>query len=46
MDKMVKKVVGETMKKGEKIAPVKSIKLKIKFQKAEQKKRELAKKVA
>lgn len=42
----MKKVVGETMKKGEKIAPVKSIKLKIKFQKAEQKKRELAKKVA
>lgn len=33
MDKMIKNVVGKTMKAGEKVAPVKSIKLKIKFQK-------------
>ncbi len=45
MDKMIKKVVGETMKKGEKVAPVKSIKLKIKFQKPEDKKKEMAEKM-
>jgi len=33
MDKLVGKAVKDTMKAGEKVAPVKSIKLKIKFQK-------------
>ena len=33
MDKKVSKLVGDVMGKGEKVAPVKSIKLKIKFQK-------------
>lgn len=39
--KAVKKVMGE----GEKVAPVKSIKLKVKFQKPEEKKRAIAKKM-
>ncbi len=33
MDKAIGKMVQKTMGKGEKIAPVKSIKLKVKFQK-------------
>lgn len=33
MDKTVKNAVGKVMKEGEKVAPVKSIKLKVKFQK-------------
>jgi hypothetical protein len=33
MDKKVAGLVKDTMKKGEKMAPVKSIKLKVKFQK-------------
>jgi hypothetical protein len=33
MDKAVSKLVGKTMGAGEKIAPVKSIKLKVKFHK-------------
>lgn len=45
MDKKIiepfRKLVGE----GEKVAPLKSIKLKAKFQKAEGKKKELAKKM-
>lgn len=35
MDKKVGKLVKEVMQKGEKVAPVKSIKLKVKFQKAD-----------
>ncbi len=40
-------MIKDTMGKGEKIAPVKSIKLKVKFQKAEKegKKKELAKRM-
>jgi hypothetical protein len=34
MDKKLMKLVGSTMKGGEKVAPVKSIKLKVKFDKA------------
>ena len=34
MDKKVGKMIKDTMGKGEKMAPVKSIKLKVKFQKA------------
>ncbi len=45
MDKAVKKIVGKTMEEGEKVAPVKSIKLKVKFQKAEGKKKEMAEKM-
>lgn len=33
MDKAISKLVGKTMGAGEKIAPVKSIKLKVKFHK-------------
>lgn len=41
MDKKVGALIKDTMGKGEKMAPVKSIKLKVKFQKA---KKELASK--
>ncbi len=34
MDKLIGKAVKTVMGKGEKVAPVKSIKLKVKFQKA------------
>ena len=34
MDKKVGALIRDTMGKGEKVAPVKSIKLKVKFQKA------------
>jgi hypothetical protein len=42
MDKMIGETVEKVMDKGEKEAPVKSIKLKVKFQ---DKKKELAKKM-
>ncbi len=45
MDKMIGDTVKKVMGGGEKVAPVKSIKLKIKFQKATEKKKELAKKL-
>lgn len=49
MDKATMGMVGKAMEKGEKSAPLKSIKLKVKFQKKDdskydEKKRELAKK--
>lgn len=43
-DKIVAGAVKKFMKGGEKIAPVKSIKLKVKFQSVEDKKQEIAKK--
>lgn len=45
MDKKVSNLVKDIMGKGEKVAPVKSIKLKVKFHKADEKKKELAKKM-
>ena len=45
MDKKAGNLIKETMGKGEKMAPVKSLKLKIKFQKVEDKKKKLAKKM-
>jgi len=49
MDKKIGKMVKDTMAQGEKIAPVKAIKLKVKFQKVagsvEDKKKEIAKKM-
>lgn len=44
MDNIVSKLVKKTMGEGEKIAPVKSMKLKVKFQKAKGKALEKAKK--
>lgn len=37
MDKDIKKTVGDVVSKGEKMAPVKSVKLKVKFQDAKSK---------
>lgn len=45
MDKKVAGLIKDTMGKGEKVAPVKSIKLKVKFQKADAKKKEVARKM-
>lgn len=45
MDKLIGKTVKDVMKSGEKVAPVKSIKLKIKFQKSDEKKKEMARKI-
>lgn len=45
MDKLVGKAVKEVMGDSEKRAPVKSIKLKVKFRKPEEKKEEMAKKM-
>lgn len=44
MDKMIGKDIQKIMGKGEKVAPVKSIKLKVKFQSAD-KKKDMAKKM-
>ena len=38
MDKKIGKLVQDTMGKGEKVAPLKSLKLKVKFQKPDDKK--------
>lgn len=45
MDKKVAGLIKDTMGKGEKIAPVKSIKLKVKFSKPAEKKKEIARKM-
>ena len=45
MDKNISKTVKDVMGKGEKVAPVKSMKLKVKFQKVDSKKKEMAKKL-
>lgn len=45
MDKTIGNLVKKTMGEGEKIAPVKSIKLKVKFQKAKGKIRDMAEKM-
>lgn len=46
MDKMIGKVAEDLTKEGEKKAPIKSLKIKVKFQKAEHKKKELAHKMS
>ncbi len=46
MDKKVAGTIKDVMGKGEKIAPVKSIKLEVKFQKVAGKKEKMAEKMA
>ena len=45
MGKLIGNTIKQVMGGGEKKAPVKSIKLKIKFQKPEEKKKEMARKI-
>jgi len=46
MDKIIGNTIKKVMGTGEKIAPVKSIKLKVKFDKLAKKKKEMAKKLS
>lgn len=46
MDKFLGKAIQKTVGEGEKKAPLKSVKLKVKFQKVDDKKKAIAKKMA